>query len=421
MGVERISVYDNGLAIDVKTVARYASIYRQALLGDCAPFWEERSADRRFGGFLTCLDREGSIYSTEKSVWFQGRQTWMFAKLYNELEQKPEWLENARLGYEFLKKFCFDADGRMFFIVACDGAPLRKRRYCFSESFAVIAFAEYYKASGDAEALELARKTFALLVDIYEGRVKAEPKFLPAATPSKAMAMPMILLSTLQCLREADPDYCRDAGSNGIVDDCNNDKYDSLRDVFVNELLNDFLKPDEKALFETVGANGERLDSPAGRCINPGHSIEASWFLLKEGLFSGDKALIQHALDILDWSFDLGWDKVYGGLFSFVDIEAKPPQQLEWDMKLWWPHTEALCAFLIAAAISGDAKYFEKFELVHNYAFSHFSDCKYGEWFGYLHRDGTVSNELKGSLFKGFFHLPRALLTCLQLLDGTGL
>lgn len=382
-------------------ISKYSAFYKSALLDDCVSFWEKSTVDRKFGGFITCLDQCGNVYSTEKSVWFQGRQTWMFAKLYNDVEKRAEWLEAASSGYEFLKKFCFDTDGRMFFIVSQDGLPLRKRRYCFSETFAVIAFAEYYKATKNAEALALAKKTFALVMDIYEGRFKTEPKFLPSATPSKAMAMPMILLSTLQCLREAEPDPA----------------YEDIGKTLVGTLLNDFLKPGERALFETVGLNGERLDSPAGRCINPGHSIEAAWFLLAEGRRTGDSQLIGRALEILEWSFALGWDNKFGGLYSFIDIEGKPVQQLEWDMKLWWPHTEALYAFLLAGYITGEEKYFDTFTLIHNYSFSHFHDKDHGEWFGYLHRDGTVANTLKGSLFKGFFHLPRALLLCSRLFD----
>lgn len=95
---------------------------------------------------------------------------------------------------------------------------------------------------------------------------------------------------------------------------------------------------------------------------------------------------------------------------SFVDIEGKPTEQLEWDMKLWWPHTEALYALLLADSITGDEQYMVWFNKMNEWSFEHFEDKQYGEWFGYLHRDGTVANELKGSMWKGMFHLPRALL-----------
>ena len=210
----------------------------------------------------------------------------------------------------------------------------------------------------------------------------------------------MILLSTIQVLREVDKDPL----------------LDELAKEMTDTIFRDFVKPGEKALFETVGENGERLDSPQGRCINPGHSIETVWFLIHEGLYRNDRSLIDRAIEILDWSLDIGWDKVYGGILYFVDIEGKPAEQLEWDMKLWWPHTEALYALLLAYDITKDPKYADWFNKIHEYSFDRFADKEYGEWFGYLHRDGTVSNTLKGSLWKGPFHLPRALLLCSKIL-----
>ena len=101
----------------------------------------------------------------------------------------------------------------------------------------------------------------------------------------------------------------------------------------------------------------------------------------------------------------------------FVDAEGKPNEQLEWDMKLWWPHTEALYAPLLAYHLTGDSFFAEWYERVHNWAFSHFPDTRHGEWFGYLHRDGSVASRLKGSQWKGPFHLPRALLYGWRVLE----
>ena len=211
----------------------------------------------------------------------------------------------------------------------------------------------------------------------------------------------MILIATTQALREVDnePLY------KEVVDLC-------MKDVFEN-----FVHKELKVLLECVGPNGEVIDNPQGRCINPGHAIETSWFLMEEGLFRKDNEIIKKALDILDWSLERGWDKEYGGILYFVDLDGKSPEQLEWDMKLWWPHNEALYALLLAHHITGDSKYEEWYEKVHKWTFSHFPDPEYGEWYGYLHRDGTVSLPIKGSAFKCPFHLPRYLMNGMQLLE----
>jgi N-acylglucosamine 2-epimerase len=378
-----------------------AQQYRTTLLDDVVPFWLRHSPDKEYGGFLNCLARDGSVYNTDKAMWIQCRAVWTFSKLYNEVEQRPEWLNAARRGYEFIQRHGFDADGRMFFVVTRDGRPLRKSRYLFTETFGAIACAEYSKASGDQQALQKSKEIYRLIIDLHRNPGRLTPKVIPETRTTKAHAMPMILLATTQELRKVDDDPL----------------YKEVVDQSLHSVLHHFMKPERKALFETVGPNGESIDSPEGRCINPGHAIETSWFMMHEALHRKDNSLLRSALDVLKWSLDWGWDKKHGGILYFVDAEGKPTEQLEWDMKLWWPHTEALYALLLAHHITGDSFYEEWYEKVHAWAFGHFPDPQHGEWFGYLHRDGSVSSELKGSMWKGPFHLPRALLYGWKVLD----
>ena len=368
-------------------------LYRTSLLEDVVPFWLKHAVDRRHGGIFNCLDRDGSVYNTDKSMWMQCRAVWTFSTLHNEVEHRSEWLDAARRGYEFITAHGFDSDGRMFFTVTQDGRPLRKRRYFFTEAFGAIACAEYSKASNDPAALRTAKETYRLMIDLHRNPGRLAPKVIPETRKTKAHAIPMILLATTQVLRTVDDDPL----------------YNEIADHSLNE-LQQFIRPEKKALFETVGSKGELLDAPEGRCINPGHAIESSWFMMHEARYRNDQLLLRSALDVLRWSLDWGWDKEFGGLFSFVDAEGKPAEQLEWDMKLWWPHTEALYALLLAYHLTRDTFYEEWYERVHEWTFSRFPDPEQGEWFGYLHRDGSVSSRLKGSMWKGPFHVPRMLL-----------
>lgn len=375
--------------------------YRRTLLEDVIPFWMKHSPDREFGGYLNCLDRDGSVYNTDKAMWIQCRTVWTFSKLCNEIERREEWIRTARLGYEFITKHGFDSDGRMHFVVTRDGRPLRKSRYLYTETFGVICCAAYSKATASEEALVQAKKTYRLLVDLYRSPGRLTPKINPETRSTISHAMPMILLSTTQELRRVDSDPL----------------YREVVDQSIDQILNLFLKRDQRALFETVAPNGDRIDSPEGRCLNPGHAIETSWFLMHEAKERNDTSLLKNALDILVWSLEWGWDKDYGGLLYFVDVEGKPTEQLEWDMKLWWPHTEALYALLLAHQLTGDPVFEKWYDRVHDWSFAHFPDKEYGEWFGYLHRDGSLALRLKGSMWKGPFHLPRALLYCYKLLE----
>ena len=376
-------------------------IYQRELFEGVIPFWLNHSLDYQNGGQFNSLDRDGSVFDTDKAMWLQGRALWMFAKLYNAVEQKPEWLEAARHIYDFIMRCGFDTDGRMFFAVTAEGAPLRKRRYLFTETFAVIGLAEYARAAGDETALQRAIDTYRLIVDCLQQPGKLAPKVYPETRRSVAHNVSMIMLATTQELRlTAPPDPLYVA----VVDDD------------LDKILNHFLDDEAEAVFEALGAEYERLDTDDGRRITPGHAVESAAFILHEAIERDDESLIPPALRMIDYSMARGWDEDYGGLLYFVDVAGKPPTRLEWDMKLWWPHAEALYALLLAFHISRDQKYARWFEQMHEWTFQHFPDPEYGGWYGYLHRNGSLSTPLKGGMWKGFFHTPRALWLCWKLL-----
>jgi len=377
-------------------------IYRRELFDSVVPFWLDHSLDHEHGGQFNSLDRDGAVFDSDKSMWLQGRALWMFAKLYNEVEPRTEWLEAARHIYDFIMRFGFDSDGRMFFAVTADGRPLRKRRYLFTETFAVIGLAEYARATGDDAALQRAVDTYRLVVDYLRNPGQLEPKVYPETRRAKAHNVSMIMLATTQELRLAalpDPLYAE------VVNDA------------LDQILHHFLDEEAEAVFEVLGADGQRLDTDDGRRLTPGHAMESAAFVLHEAIERHDTSLIPSALKMIDYSLARGWDSEYGGLLYFVDADGKPPTRLEWDMKLWWPHAEALYALLLAYHLSGDEKYAGWFERMHDWTFDHFPDPDLGGWYGYLHRDGSLSTPLKGGMWKGFFHTPRALWLCWKLLS----
>lgn len=358
-------------------------------------FWYEKGYDKVHGGFYTCLEKDGSVYDTSKAVWAQGRGLWVFAKTYNLIKKDERYLNAALDAYKFIKNHCYDSDKRMFFTVTEDGRPIQKRRYWFSESFAVVGSVELYRATKNVEHLNTAKETFDTLLKVKKGIIKTEPKFNPKTNNCIALASPMILLVTSQILREIDVE--------------NTDYYNQIIDESIEEIKLHY-HPEIKAVLENVNPDGSITEGSKGRLVNPGHSIEASWFLMNEANYRKDEELMNLALNILNFSFDLGWDKKYGGLLYFVDVENKPVQALEWDMKLWWPHSEMLIAFLMAYKLTNDDKYLEKYKLVHDFTFKHFKDEEHGEWYGYLRRDNQISTDLKGNIFKGPFHIPRCEL-----------
>jgi len=383
-------------------IDRLIAVYRDGLLEDTLPFWIEHSVDREHGGFMFCLDRDGTVIDTDKGMWQQGRFTWLLATLYDTVAKREEWLELAAHGVDFIRRHGFDADGRMFFQVTREGRPLRRRRYVFTETFAAIALAAYAKAAGDDRAAQEARDLFRLVIRYGTTPGLIEPKVNPQTRPAKGMGLPMILIATAQELRDTIDDPI--AGE--------------WIDRSIGEIRDHFMKPELEAVMETVGPGGELIDHFDGRTLNPGHAIEAAWFILREAKHrDGDPELIRMGTTILDWMWKRGWDQQYGGILYFRDVKDLPVQEYWQDMKFWWPQTEAIIATLMAYQMTSDGKYARWHTLAHDWAYEHFPDPEYGEWFGYLHRDGRLSVPLKGNLWKGPFHLPRMQLICWKLLE----
>ncbi|MCA9266813.1 MAG: AGE family epimerase/isomerase, partial [Planctomycetales bacterium] len=154
-----------------------------------------------------------------------------------------------------------------------------------------------------------------------------------------------------------------------------------------------------------------------GRTLNPGHAIEGAWFIMLEGKLRGDQELIQVGCQMLDWMWHRGWDKQFGGMLYFADVKGLPVSEYWHDMKFWWPQNETIIATLLAHLLTGESKYADWHRQIHDWTYRHFPDPEFGEWFGYLHRDGSVSSTLKGNLWKGPFHMPRMQLMCWQFLE----
>ena len=386
--------------------AELAASYRTTLLEDVIPFWQRHGLDREHGGIFTALDRDGTLLDTDKSVWFQGRAGWMFATLYNTIEPRAEWLDAARSCVEFSRRHCVSPEGKMYFFVTREGAPLRMRRYVFSESFAAISYAAFAKASGDEQAQKDAIRAFATYLRYSFEPGAMLPKYEPTR-PIKGIGGLMIGIVTAQELRANLGDVAI-AGRS-----CT-----EWIDAWIAEIERDFLKPEHEALMEIVAPDGGILDHLDGRTLNPGHAIECAWFIMHEGRLRGDQRLIALGLRILDWMWVRGWDEQYGGLLYFTDLRKLPVQEYWHEMKFWWPHCEAIIATMLAWDVTGEPRFAMMHAKVHEWAFRHFPDSEHGEWYGYLRRDGTVSQRAKGNMFKGPFHLPRMLWYCAQGLSA---
>jgi N-acylglucosamine 2-epimerase len=401
-------LYVLGLIINYKIqesfifMKHYKTLYKKELLENIIPFWLKYSKDEQYGGYFTCLDRSGNVFDTDKLMWLQGREVWMFSTLYNKVEKKQEWLEMAVHGAAFMQAFGQDQARNWYFSLNREGAPLTQPFNIFSDCFAAMGFGALYKANGNEEYAEIARKTF---YNILERRANPKNKYnkaFPGTRDLKNFALPMIL-----CNLALELEHLLDG-----------ETVDNLITEVLHEVMDVFYMEDKGLILENVFQDGTFSDSFEGRLVNPGHSIEAMWFTMDLGVRLNDKALIEKSVQIALQMLEYGWDQQYGGIFYFMDLKGYPPQQLEWDQKLWWVHVEALVCMAKGYLLTGNENCLNWFEKLHDYTWKHFRDEQYGgEWFGYLNRQGEVLLPLKGGKWKGCFHVPRGLYQIWKMLE----
>lgn len=384
------------------TIGQYANIYRDNLINDVIPFWVKNSVDTKYGGYFTCLDNKGRVYDTDKFIWLQCRQVWTFSMLYNEVEKRPEWLDVALQGAGFLSENGRDQQGNWYFSLTREGKPLVQPYNIFSDCFAAMAYAQLYKATGDAEHAEISKGTFLNVLQRKQNPKGKYSKSFPGTRDLESFALPMILTNlVLEMEHLSEPELVSSTIREGI-----------------DAVMNKFYRPELGVILENICTDGSISDSFEGRLVNPGHGLESMWFLMDLGVKTGDQTLIGKAVDVSLSLLEYGWDPQYGGIFYFKDIKGYPPQQLEWDQKLWWVHIEAIVAMLKGYLHTGNEKCWQWFQKIHNYCFDHFVDKKYGgEWFGYLNRRGEVLLDLKGGKWKGCFHVPRGLYQSWKTLE----
>ncbi len=397
-----------------------ADLYKSELLDRVVPFWLNKSQDTEFGGYFTCLDRDGSVYDTDKFIWLQGREVWMFAKLYNTVEPRQEWLDAAIQGAEFLKKYGHDGNLNWYFALDREGHPLVEPYNIFSYTFAVIAFGQlsialataakanpalvcggFPAAELSADYASIAKRTFDIVLSKTDNPKGKWSKASPGARSLKTFDLPMILCNvSLEIEPLLEPAFLQKA-----IDDC------------LHEVMDVFYRPELGLIVEALGKDGNLVDCFDGRKLNPGHAIEAMWFVMDLGKRLNRPELIKQAVEICLQEVEYGWDKEFGGVFYFMDRLGKPRHELEFDQKLWWVHLETLISLIKGYQLTGDQRCLDWFQRVHDYTWSHFRDAEYPEWYGYLNRQGEVLLPLKGGKWKGCFHVPRGLMNVWKILE----
>lgn len=376
---------------------------KRHLLEDVVPFWMRHARDEA-GGINTCLEDDGTLISREKWLWSQWRAVWVFSRLYNQVEKRAEWLETAHHIYRFAARHgWYDSTGGWRLLIDHDGRSLKGCESLYVDGFAIYGLVELARATGDAEVVSLARKTADhVLRQLAEPHDRIPHFPYPVPPGARVHGLPMMFSLTFWELGQfLDHDGYREAAI-GMSD----------------EIFKHFYQPDLDLIVERIAADGGPFPPPLGTAVVPGHVIEDMWFQIHIARDQGQPARIEEAVRLMRRHAEAGWDAEYGGFFLAVDAHGK--SEVGWnfpDSKLWWPHTEALYSFLLAYEHSSEQWCLDWYQRTHDYSFATFPDVRHGEWTQKLTREGKPLTSTVALPVKDPFHLPRALLLCLDVLE----
>lgn len=373
------------------------------LLKDILPFWHKYAVDEA-GGLNTCISDDGTVVNRDKWLWSQWRAVWVWSKLYNSIDPRSEWLRLATHIYQFAAAHGWDEKAEGWRLsVDGDGKPLRGCESIYVDGFAIYGLTEYAKATGDEDAVALARKTADSVLERLQAPHDTIPHFpYPVPRGARVHGLPMIFsLVFWELGRFLEEERYTDAALA------------MSEDIFTN-----FHRPDRDLVVERIADDNSEYPSPLGTAVIPGHVIEDMWFQIHIARDNSDRKRISEACRLMLRHAELGWDDEYGGLLLAFDADGA--ETVGWDYadtKIWWPHTEALYGMLLGYEHTKDDRFLEWYWRVHDYSFAHFPVEAHGEWTQKLNRRGKVITDVVALPVKDPFHLPRALIYSIEVLE----
>ncbi|MHC4444445.1 MAG: AGE family epimerase/isomerase [Planctomycetota bacterium] len=378
------------------------NLYRKTLLDDVTPFWIRYAIDAN-GGINTCISDEGQVINRDRWGWSQWRAVWVFSKLYNSIESRAEWQEIAKGIYSFLSAHGPLNDGHWPLLLDGDGKLKRGYESIYTDGFAIYGLTELWRATHQDDLLEVALKTFRVTEAAFNSSEPPPAWPYPIAPGQIPHGLSMLFSLAYYELAE-------------ITDDSSIRK---AAQTHHRRVMETFLRPDRGLVLEWLRSDGSEIEPPVGTVVLPGHAIESMWIQMHIADVNHDSATIDRAIEAIRRHLQTGWDKEYCGLFLAVDADGNKEVAWEFhDTKLWWPHTEALYATLLAYKYCRESWCLEWHERIRDYSFTHFQVKSYGEWRQKLDRRGCPITEVVALPVKDPFHLPRALIYCIDVLNG---
>ena len=357
------------------------------LVVDILPFWMRLTVDEARGGFYGVVSNDLHVErDAPRAVVICARMLWTYSAAFLALG-RPEYLQMAHHAYEYLTgPFLDAAHGGFYWMLNADGSVQNPRKQLYAQAFALYGLTEYFRASGNLHALELARAGYALIESksrdaLSGGYFEAYAQDWGALDDWRLSARDLNSpksMNTLLHILEAYSNLLR------VWDDADLRRSQrALIEIFLQHVID----PQTHHFRLFFDADWRSLDEH----ISFGHDIEGSWLLMEAADLLGDAELSarvrQAGLGLAAATLAEGLDADGGVMYEAAPHGIEAPQ------KHWWPQAEGVVGFLNAYQVSGEARYLQAAWSVWEFIQRCVIDRRYGEWFALLERDGFPLDE----------------------------
>lgn len=372
-------------------------------------YWIDHVVDKENGGFYGRIDGDDKIHAqAEKGAVMNARILWAFSAAYRVL-RNPAYLEAATRAKDyFLAHFVDKENGGVYWSVDYQGNPLDTKKQTYAIGFAIYGFSEYARATGDAEALEMAKR---LYHDIETHAYDSENQGYIEALTCDWQPIADMRLS------DKDENGSRTMNTHlHIIEPYTNlyrvwkdaaleKSIRNLLDIFTDKLLNP--ETHHLDLFFDDKWQGKR------NVESYGHDIEASWLLHETALVLDDKAVLQKMEQVIRRIADAA-DEGLRPDGSMVYEHWKDTD--EYDLqRQWWVQCENIIGHIDLYQYFGYEDSLEKAIQCWNFVQKNLIDAKNGEWHWAVLDDGTINlKDDKAGFWKCPYHNSRM---CLELIE----
>ncbi|HXN49908.1 MAG TPA: AGE family epimerase/isomerase [Bryobacteraceae bacterium] len=398
--------------------ASYITRLEHNLRDNIVAFWYPKSIDRVNGGYIISADADGVINpSASKTLVTQARQVWLFSRLAREGVRSKEMLEAAAHGFHFLRDKMWDQRyGGFYWEVDATGTrALKPGKHMYGQSFALYALSEYFEASKDPAALDLATRLFALFEQHahdarYGGYLESFNRDWSAPPPGEPgyMEVPpdMKLMNTHLHLLESMTAYFR-ASHSPVARDRLIELIAIQSNAVVRKPLTACTDKYDRDWTPALGRN------PAWDRVSYGHDLENIWLLTDAAQAAGIP--VEPFLDLFRqlfaYSLKYGYDPAHGGFYDSGPFSQPATNRT----KTWWVQAEASVSALYMYRLTHDRAYWDVFAKTCDFIDRYQTDWQTGEWWESVSEDLKPSGA-KAHGWKAGYHTGRAMLECLRIL-----